>query len=126
MRGADLPCYPERTLQTPQDYRAAAARIAPYTRRTPVLRATVDNRPVSFKLEHLQVAGVFKIRGALNALLVQGDDPPEPPAYGGPARPPIPPAPHTPLGRTPQKPRRPPNLWPRPSPGPPGAPGAVG
>jgi threonine dehydratase len=70
MRGADVPCHPERTLPTPrQDYRAAAARIAPYTRRTPVLRAAVDGRPVSFKLEHLQVAGVFKIRGALNGLL---------------------------------------------------------
>jgi threonine dehydratase len=38
-------------------------------RRTPVLRATVDGRPVTLKLEHLQVTGVFKIRGALNALL---------------------------------------------------------
>lgn len=34
-----------------------------------MLRATADGRPVAFKLEHLQVAGVFKIRGALNALL---------------------------------------------------------
>jgi len=69
----------ERSLPTPQDYRAAAARIAPYVRHTPVLRATVDGRPVSLKLEHLQVAGVFKIRGALNALLLwlaRGDDPP--------------------------------------------------
>jgi threonine dehydratase len=56
-------------LLTPRDYRDAAARIAPYVRRTPVLRAAVDGRPVSLKLEHLQVAGVFKIRGALNALL---------------------------------------------------------
>jgi threonine dehydratase len=76
MRGAQVPNYPERTLLTPQDYPAAAGRIAPYIRRTPVLRATVDGRPVSFKLEHLQVAGVFKIRGALNALLVRGGDPP--------------------------------------------------
>ena len=59
-------------------------------RRTPVLRAVVDGRPVSFKLEHLQVAGVFKIRGALNALLARGDDPPEPPRHGGLR------APHTP------------------------------
>ena len=69
MRGTQVPNYPERTHLTPQDYPAAAGRIAPYVRRTPVLRATVDGRPVSFKLEHLQVAGVFKIRGALNALL---------------------------------------------------------
>jgi threonine dehydratase len=32
----------------------------------------VDGRAVAFKLEHLQVAGVFKIRGALNALLSAG------------------------------------------------------
>ena len=73
MPGAQVPNYPERTHLTPQDYLAAAGRIAPYVRRTPVLRAAVDGRPVSFKLEHLQVAGVFKIRGALNALLARGD-----------------------------------------------------
>ena len=73
MRGADVFRHPERTVPTPDDYRAAAARIAPYVRRTPVLRAAVGGRPVSLKLEHLQVAGVFKIRGALNALLVRGD-----------------------------------------------------
>ena len=69
MRPAEVSRHPERTPPTPGDYRAAAARIAPYVRRTPVLRATADGRPVAFKLEHLQVAGVFKIRGALNALL---------------------------------------------------------
>jgi threonine dehydratase len=57
---------------TPQDFRDAAERIASYIRRTPVLHATVDGRPLAFKLEHLQVAGVFKIRGALNALLKAG------------------------------------------------------
>jgi threonine dehydratase len=70
VRGAELFNHSERSLPTPQDFRAAAARIAPYIRRTPVLRATVDGRPVTLKLEHLQVAGVFKIRGALNALLL--------------------------------------------------------
>jgi threonine dehydratase len=39
-------------------------------RRTPVLRASVDGRPLCLKLEHLQVTGVFKIRGALCALLL--------------------------------------------------------
>ncbi len=92
MRAAEASRYPERPLLTPHDYRAAAVRISPYIRRTPVLRATVDGRPVSFKLEHLQVAGVFKIRGALQRSLARGDDPPEPPAHGGAARPPIPPA----------------------------------
>jgi threonine dehydratase len=69
MRGADALHYPERSLPTLEDFRAAATRIAPYVRRTPALRATVDGRPVTLKLEHLQVTGVFKIRGALNALL---------------------------------------------------------
>src|SRR6516225_9052708 len=73
MRGADVFRHPERAVPTPQDYRAAAARIAPYVRRTPVLRAAVGGRPVSLKLEHLQVAGVFKIRGAVNSLLVAGE-----------------------------------------------------
>jgi threonine dehydratase len=65
--------FSERTVVPPQDFRAAAERIAPYVRRTPVLRAVADGRPVTFKLEHLQVAGVFKIRGALNALLTAGN-----------------------------------------------------
>jgi threonine dehydratase len=69
MHPAEVSRHPERTPPTPEAYRAAAARIAPYVRRTPVLRASADGRPVAFKLEHLQVAGVFKIRGALNALL---------------------------------------------------------
>jgi threonine dehydratase len=69
MHPAEVSRHPERTPPAPGDYRAAAARIAPYVRRTPVLHATAGGRPVAFKLEHLQVAGVFKIRGALNALL---------------------------------------------------------
>jgi threonine dehydratase len=55
-------------------YAQAAARIAPYVRRTPLLTARVDGREVSLKLENLQVAGVFKIRGALNALLAQREE----------------------------------------------------
>jgi threonine dehydratase len=54
-------------------YADAAARIAPYVRRTPLLTVHADGREVSLKLEHLQVAGVFKIRGALNALLARRD-----------------------------------------------------
>lgn len=54
------------------DFRAAAVRIAPYIRRTPILHAAVGGKAVAFKLEHLQVAGVFKIRGALNTLLTAG------------------------------------------------------
>jgi threonine dehydratase len=88
MHPAEVSRHPERTPPAPGDYRAAAARIAPYVRRTPVLRATADGRPVAFKLEHLQVTGVFKIRGALNALLE--NRPADAPRTGGPV-PPSPP-----------------------------------
>ncbi|WP_236790275.1 serine/threonine dehydratase [Amycolatopsis sp. GM8] len=48
---------------------AAADRIRPYVRRTPVLRAELDGRPLVLKLEQLQRTGSFKLRGALNVLL---------------------------------------------------------
>jgi threonine dehydratase len=72
---------PENTVQenpglpavAPEDYAAAARRIAPYVRRTPLVTVRADGREVSLKLEHLQAAGVFKIRGALNALLAEGE-----------------------------------------------------
>lgn len=50
---------------------AAAARIAPHIRRTPVLAAEIPglDRPVALKLEHLQHTGSFKARGAFNSLL---------------------------------------------------------
>jgi threonine dehydratase len=89
MHPAEVSRHPERTPPTPAAYRAAAARIAPYVRRTPVLRATADGRPVAFKLEQLQVTGVFKIRGALNALLE--NHPADPPRMGGLPVPPSPP-----------------------------------
>ena len=59
---------------TAADVRAAAGRIAPYVRRTPVLelgRTLQRALPwdVVLKLENLQVTGSFKARGALNALL---------------------------------------------------------
>jgi threonine dehydratase len=56
-------------LLTPTDVADAARRVAPYVRRTPVLRAEVDGRPVVLKLEHLQRTGSFKLRGAVNAVL---------------------------------------------------------
>ncbi|RAS60846.1 threonine dehydratase [Lentzea atacamensis] len=43
--------------------------LSQYVRRTPVMRVTVDGRPLVFKLEHLQLTGSFKIRGAVNKLL---------------------------------------------------------
>lgn len=55
-------------LPTEADVAAAARRIKPYVRRTPVLDVTIDGQPVVFKLEHLQLTGSFKLRGALNAL----------------------------------------------------------
>ena len=49
---------------------AAAARIAQYARRTPVLRTNLgDESPVVLKLELLQHTGSFKPRGAFNRLL---------------------------------------------------------
>ncbi len=55
------------------DVRAAAARIAPYVHRTPVMtNRTFDRRAgatVFFKCENLQRVGAFKARGALNAVL---------------------------------------------------------
>ncbi|MFT6784948.1 MAG: threonine dehydratase [Dinoroseobacter sp.] len=61
------------TIPTRDDIRAAHARIAPHIRRTPVL--TVEQGalglpfPVAFKLEHTQITGSFKLRGALNNML---------------------------------------------------------
>ncbi|ANZ38220.1 threonine dehydratase [Lentzea guizhouensis] len=43
--------------------------LSDFIRRTPVLRTAVDGRPVVLKLEHLQLTGSFKVRGAVNKLL---------------------------------------------------------
>ncbi|GAA3036464.1 threo-3-hydroxy-L-aspartate ammonia-lyase [Streptosporangium longisporum] len=57
---------------TYQDVRGAAARIAPYAHRTPVLRSRRINEElgadVVFKCENFQRMGAFKFRGAFNAL----------------------------------------------------------
>ena len=71
------PAHPASPSVAPEDYAAAARRIAPYVRRTPLLTARIDGRDVSLKLEHLQAAGVFKIRGALNALLARRERGPQ-------------------------------------------------
>ena len=58
---------------TRQAISAAAARIAPHIRRTPVIE--IDGRPfgldgpLALKLELLQHSGSFKARGAFNNLL---------------------------------------------------------
>lgn len=57
------------TVTVLPDVAAAAKRISPYVRRTPLLDVEFDGRRVVFKLEHLQRTGSFKLRGALNALL---------------------------------------------------------
>ncbi|MFD5825190.1 serine/threonine dehydratase [Lentzea sp. NPDC060358] len=46
--------------------------LSQYVRRTPVMHASVDGRPLVFKLEHLQLTGSFKIRGAVHKLLSLG------------------------------------------------------
>ena len=57
---------------TLDDVRAAAARIAPFARVTPVLGDGVLDElagaRLHFKCEHLQVGGAFKFRGACNAV----------------------------------------------------------
>jgi threonine dehydratase len=50
------------------DIVAAAARIAPYVRRTPVLADEVHFPGLAFKCENLQAVGAFKARGACNAV----------------------------------------------------------
>lgn len=58
---------------TPRHVQEAAARIAPYIRRTPLVYATGLSEDlgidVYLKLENHQRTGAFKIRGALNAVL---------------------------------------------------------
>lgn len=59
------------------DVLAAAARIAPHARATPVLRsASLDalaGCALHFKAEHLQRGGAFKFRGACNAVFALDD-----------------------------------------------------
>jgi threonine dehydratase len=58
---------------TPAGVRAAAARIRPLARRTPVLNSAgfdaAAGTRVFFKCENLQTGGAFKIRGASNLIL---------------------------------------------------------
>ncbi|HED24570.1 MAG TPA: pyridoxal-phosphate dependent enzyme [Firmicutes bacterium] len=54
------------------DIKEAAARISPYTHRTPIFTSATVNRlaeaEVFFKCENLQKTGAFKARGAINAV----------------------------------------------------------
>ncbi|MEW1605129.1 pyridoxal-phosphate dependent enzyme [Streptomyces sp. NPDC093808] len=61
----------------PADLAVAAARIAPYTVRTPLLpgpTTSVCGPGLLLKAEHLQRGGSFKARGAANAVLALGAD----------------------------------------------------
>jgi threonine dehydratase len=66
-------------MLTPDDIRAAHARIRPHIRRTPVIALAGGSfgqpAPFSMKLELLQVTGTFKARGAFNSL-IEGPVPP--------------------------------------------------
>ena len=67
----------ERTIPTFDDVGAAAGRIAGVAHRTPVLRSRIVDEMVGaqvfFKCENFQRAGVFKFRGAYNALAQLSD-----------------------------------------------------
>jgi threonine dehydratase len=58
---------------TIEDIREAAARIKPYVHHTPVLTCGTLNglcdAEIFFKCENFQKAGVFKSRGAVNAVM---------------------------------------------------------
>lgn len=56
---------------TPDDIRAAQARVTPHIQRTPVLTTLFPGvaGPVQIKLENCQITGSFKARGAFNTLL---------------------------------------------------------
>jgi threonine dehydratase len=63
---------------TPDDISKTYQTIEPYVRRTPVVRVdladldpSAPSRPVGFKLEQLQRAGSFKVRGAFANLLLR-------------------------------------------------------
>src|SRR4051812_14393616 len=58
----------------PDDVRAAAERIRPLARRTPVMSTAAFDKEAGgirtlFKCENLQLGGAFKIRGASNLVL---------------------------------------------------------
>ena len=65
----------EPVLLLPSSVSEALVRIAPYIHRTPLMMCTLLNQwlghEVVFKAEGVQKIGAFKIRGALNALLVR-------------------------------------------------------
>jgi len=65
-------------IPTFEDVKAAHKRIAPYIHRTPVLTSSYFNSlsgaELFFKCENFQKAGVFKVRGACNAVFGLSDE----------------------------------------------------
>ena len=63
----------EKTTVTLEDIQSAAKRIAPYVRRTPLLRQEAMGKllgcDVYLKPEMLQITGAFKLRGAMSKIL---------------------------------------------------------
>lgn len=59
------------TEPSTDDIRAAAARIKGHVHRTPVMtsHALIEGQSIELKLEHTQLTGTFKARGAFNTLL---------------------------------------------------------
>lgn len=79
MTPAETPRLPGASIPiSRQDVEAAAARIAPYATRTPVLTSRALNAlcgaSLFFKCENLQRGGAFKFRGAINTILQLPDD----------------------------------------------------
>ena len=68
---------PDDVFLTLADIEGARARIAPYVRRTPLLRSDVLDEAAGaelvFKCENLQEIGAFKARGAANAVFSLGE-----------------------------------------------------
>jgi threonine dehydratase len=66
---------PPDSLVTLEDIRAAARRVAPIARVTPLVDvSTAAERPLALKCENLQPGGAFKIRGAYNMVAQLTDD----------------------------------------------------
>lgn len=62
-------------MPTHDDIRHAAALVAPRVRRTPTLVVEVAGQPLTLKLELMQHAGSFKVRGAFTSVLTAAEPP---------------------------------------------------
>jgi threonine dehydratase len=69
MRRGYVGCVSQLTIPTYDDIRRASELVAPHVRRTPVMDIEIGGRRVTLKLELLQHAGSFKVRGAFHSVL---------------------------------------------------------